>query len=53
MTNEQFAKLYLWVVPKEQLEADLEDLFVDPSVKEQIRQELARRNAWQQPRQQA
>jgi hypothetical protein len=52
MTNEQFAKLYLWVVPKEQLEADLADLFVDASVKELIRQELARRNAWS-PRQQA
>ena len=52
MTNEQFERLYLWAAPKERLEEDLADLLVDTSVKELIRQELARRNAWQ-PRQQA
>ena len=52
MTNEQFERLYLRAVPKEQLEEDLADLLLDVSVKEQIKQELARRNAWS-PHQQA
>lgn len=41
--------LWLWAAPKPQLERVLEDLLVPASVKEQVKQELARRNAWRQP----
>lgn len=45
MTNEQFQAL-LWATPKAWLEEQLADLFVEASVKELIKQELARRNAF-------
>jgi hypothetical protein len=47
VTNEQFQAL-LWATPKAWLEEQLADLFVEASVKELIKQELARRNAFNQ-----
>lgn len=50
MTEEQqLAKSLIWCLPTKMLEADLEDLTVAPWIKELIKQELARRNAWRQP----
>lgn len=45
-TDQQRLKWALWATPKTTLECMLEDLFVEASVKELIKQELARRNAF-------
>lgn len=47
-SDQQRLKWALWATPKSTLQYMLEDLFIEASIKELIKQELARRNAFHQ-----